>query len=266
LSDNASRLVVLHGLVALSAMALSACTTVGSHTKEHATVDFGPAATLRVCLLKNESVPAERADELIAAVNKEFEPYAIEVVVPWVRPWTRPGFEYEAITDEIDSHLLEAPCDRLVGLVDRNAGDFLWGLLMPEVLGAVEPATHTHGFVVAGYGSPNQIFLPPTQVAVHEFYHLLGCPHGLTLTKCYHVIAEIKAKSVPDADFFPGVTAKGEYLTTRESVNAVLQTGIARKRNAKGEGGGEGTPKTGDAPSASGSPDPVSEASRQAAP
>jgi hypothetical protein len=266
LNDNASRRVVLRGVGILCAVTLSACTTVGSHTKEHATVDYGPTATLRVCLLKNESVAAERADELIAAVNKEFEPYAIKVVVPWVRPWTRPGFEYEAITDEIDTHLLEAPCDRLLGLVDRNVGDFLWGLVMPEVLGAVEPATHTHGFVVATYGSPNQIFLPPAQVAVHEFYHLLGCPHGLTLAKCYQLIAEIKTRVVPDADFFPGVTEKGEYLTTREDVNAVLTAGIARKRNGKGGGEGAGTSKAGDAQSNSSSPGPVSEASRQAQP
>jgi hypothetical protein len=58
------------------------------------------------------------------------------------------------------------PCDRLVALVDRNAGDFLWGLVMPEILGEVDNATHTRGYIVATTGSVNQMIEPPSKAAV----------------------------------------------------------------------------------------------------
>ena len=202
---------------------LAACTTVGVHTSERTRVDYGPPATLKVCLLVNDGVSPQRANELIAAVNKEFEPYGINVVVPWTRPWSRPGFQVHSIMEELTTHPLESPCDRLVGLVNRNAGDFLWGLALPEVLGAVDENTHTHGYVVANYGSVNQIFAQPDEGAVHEFYHLLGCGHELALTHCYHEIAAMKAHIARSADLFPGREARGDYLLTRKAVNDVLQ-------------------------------------------
>jgi hypothetical protein len=198
------------------------CTTVGVHTKERTRVDYGPPATLRVCLLVNEGVAPQRATELIAAVNKEFEPYGINVVVPWTRPWSRPGFEVSSIMQELTTHPLEPPCDRLVGLVSRNAGDFLWGLVLPEVLGAVDENTHTHGYIVANYGSVNQIFAQPDEGAVHEFYHLLGCEHDLAMTRCYHEIAAMKAQIAHSVELFPGRDGHGNFLLTRTAVNDML--------------------------------------------
>ena len=218
--------------------ALSACTTVGVHTKERTSVDYGPARQLRVCVLAAPKVSPERVDGLMLAVNREFEPYAITVTVPWVRPWARPGFTEKSIIDDVIRHDLEAPCDRLVALVDRNAGDFLWGLVMPEILGAVEENTHTHGYIVATTGSLNQVFMDPGAGTVHEFYHLLGCPHSLSMTRCYGIIAALKHQADPDADFFPGITSGGSYLKTRDAVNerlhaAIAETDAARRRPAR---------------------------------
>lgn len=209
------------------------CTTIGSHTGERLKVDYGPAQSLEICLLRSPGVTEKRVDELIAAVNEEFRPYGITVQVPWIRDWNRPGFTASTIMDDLLQRDLETPCDRLVGLVDRNAGDFLWGLLLPEVLGAVEDVTRTHGYVVATFGSLNQAFMDPRSATVHEFYHLVGCPHGLTMSKCYRDIAAMKASTPAGSDFFPGLSKDGRYLLTRDEVNAAMEQFLAEAAAAK---------------------------------
>jgi hypothetical protein len=224
--SRTSRLLRGASTIAAS-IALCACTTVGTHTHERFAIDYGPPVQMRVCVLRTADVSEDRVEKLIAAVNTEFEPYGIEVVVPWVRPWTRSGFAHRSLFDDVIAHELEAPCDRLVAFVDRNAGDFLWGLLMPEVLGSVDDPTHTRGFVVATQVSLNQVFTPPDKATVHEFYHLLGCPHSGALTDCYTQIAALKRGIDPAADFLPGVDEYGQLLKTRDAANHTLRQAIA---------------------------------------
>jgi hypothetical protein len=217
-------------------LALTGCTTVGMHTQARKKVDFGPPATVRVCLLKTSDISERRAETLQGVVQREFAQYGLHIEVPWVREWQRPGFEVGSILNDLLQRPLEPPCDRLFGLVDRHLGDFAWGLVMPEVLGAVDGPSATRGYVVATFGSVNQLFMFPEQAIVHEFYHLFGCPHGFTLSKCYQSIAAVKAAVQPDADFFPGVRlwrpdeeegAKAEddqdvILRTRAEVDAAI--------------------------------------------
>jgi hypothetical protein len=59
------------------------------------------------------------------------------------------------------------PSYRLLALVGRNVGDFLWAFVAPEVLGAVNDESLTHGYVVARWGSVNQFFMPPEDVMRH---------------------------------------------------------------------------------------------------
>lgn len=216
---------MLRVLLVSATLALGACTTVGVHTSAQESVDFGPPATLRVCILRDVDVTPERVDELIASVNQEFAPYGITVVVPWMRDWSRPGFSADVIFQEIVTHPLEPPCDRIVGMVSRDARDFVASIFTNEILGQVDLATHTHGWVSATYASLNQLVLTPSSVVEHEFYHLLGCPHDWTLTKCYPRIADIKREARQTDDFFPGVTLSGEYLTTRAAVNDAFRDG-----------------------------------------
>ncbi|GAB3347857.1 hypothetical protein [Lysobacter tyrosinilyticus] len=217
-------------LVVLLLLGQCACTSVGVHTRSQSARDYGPPAQLRVCLLRAEGVSQQRADDLIAAVNDEFKTYGIEVVVPWVRSWERPGFGHRTLIDDVVARELEPPCDRLVALVDRNAGDALWGMLMPEVLGAVDDATHTRGFVVANAASLNQLFMPPSKVAVHEFYHLLGCPHAASLTRCYGQIERLKRQiATRQPEFFPAMDAYGTLLVTRDEANSELRRALAVK-------------------------------------
>ena len=208
-------------------VALAACTSVGTHTRERLALDYGPPMQLRVCVLHTPDVAPRRIDALVAAVNEEFQAYGITVVVPWVRPWQRAGFTHERLFEDVAQRRLEAPCDRLVAFVDRNAGDALWGLLMPEVLGMVDEATHTRGYVVATRASLNQLFVPPSKATVHEFYHLLGCPHAGSMDGCYRAIAALKRAHDASADFVPGIDPAGGFVTTREDANQTLRDALA---------------------------------------
>jgi hypothetical protein len=115
---------VLTFLLATVVLGISGCTTVGVNTRERATIDYGPPVTLSVCVLRSPGVTPQRVDELVAAVNTEFAPYGIQIIVPWQHDWTRAGFTHTSLFDDVARRDLEPPCDRLVALVDRNAGDF----------------------------------------------------------------------------------------------------------------------------------------------
>lgn len=213
---------LLRIVVVAACLALGACTTMGVHTKQRVAMEYGPPVPMRVCVLKAPGVTTQRVNELVAAVNTEFAAYGIEVVVPWMRPWERSGFTFQRLFDDVTSRPLEPPCDRLMAFVDRNVGDFLWGLAMPEVLGAVDDNTHTHGFVIATRVSLNQLFSSPTAITVHEFYHFLGCPHAGSLSDCYGRIAALKRSFDPRTDFFPGIGRDGRFLLTRNAVHYAM--------------------------------------------
>jgi hypothetical protein len=179
---------------------------------------------LRVCVLRDESLPPERAENVMAAVSQALAPHGVALTVPWYRPWPRAAFAQEGLTRDVALRPLEPPCDRLLALVGRDARDFLWGLLLPEVLGAVERRTHTKGYAVARMGSLNQVlsFNRPETTAFHEVLHMLGCAHGDAGADCARRIqalaAEARANRAAGREFFPAVTAGGRILATREEV------------------------------------------------
>jgi hypothetical protein len=89
--------------------------------------------------------------------------------------------------------------------VNRNFGDAVYGLLsiaagMPEVLGEVDDATLTHGFVVARVASINQTFMSPRSVTEHELFHLLGCAKHFDMPECYRRIQSLKREEIKLAD------------------------------------------------------------------
>jgi len=85
-----------------------------------------------------------------------------------------------------------------MAFLGRHPGDVLWGLFLPQVLGAT---ALTHGYVVARAASLDQLVAPPARVLQHELYHLLGCEHGLTMSHCYRRIAELV--DARHGEFFP---------------------------------------------------------------
>jgi hypothetical protein len=58
---------------------------------------------------------------------------------------------------------------------------------------------------------------------VHEFYHLFGCRHALTLTACYHKIVELKKHTDAAKGFVPGIDPNGQFLLTRAAVNSRMR-------------------------------------------
>jgi len=209
---------------------LYGCTTVGVANKEALkNIDFGPPEKLRLCIYKDASISDKQAGEIIAALQKEFSQFGLEIEVPWIRAWKRPGFTGDEILNNFASCPLESPCDRLLALVGRSIGDFLWGIIMPEVHGAVEDVSMTKGFAVAEIGSFNQLLSMSSaaRLAIHETYHLLGCDHDIDAKPCYEKIARIKkiaGKSrLAGRDFFPSVGLDQRVLMSRLEVEKKLE-------------------------------------------
>ena len=139
---------------------------------------------------------------------------------------------------------LEAPCDRLLALVGRDVRDFMWGLLLPEVLGAVETRTASKGYVVAEAGSFNQLLTltTPGEAAAHEMYHLLGVPHRDDGASARRRIAHIKQLATDNRnagrDFFPAATFRGKVYLTRRDVDRRFNIPPSETCLASSGGGG----------------------------
>ena len=223
-------------LLTLSLNLSVACTTIGIGTHADRSVGYsGATESLRLCIYKDSSVSDASVDEIIGAVREEFSSFGLRVEVPWIRKWDRPAFEMQGILGDIAAKPLECPCDRLFAIVGRDGRDFVWGLMLPEVLGAVEDTTLTKGYAVGSVGSLNQVisFQSPADIAVHGAYHLLGCKHGLFADSCYHQVASIRKVAHYNRergqDFFPAMSLSGRTFWTRDEVDKSL--GISGTRS-----------------------------------
>jgi hypothetical protein len=214
--------------VGLIGIALSACTGMGLHSApSRAGRDFGPPTTLALCLLVDEGISEAAARAMIdEAWGEEGRLYGLTIEVVSVSRWRRAGFTMDGIMNALLREPLGPRCDRLFALIGRHAGDVVWGLLgLPEVLGAVDDNTLTHGYAVVSRASLNQVFMSPTSVVRHELYHLLGCDEHFDMVSCYDRIAALKRrKQEAGTDFFPAWDAvNGRVLSSREAVNATLR-------------------------------------------
>ena len=229
----------------LSIGLLEGCTTigVGSHA-ERGAGHSGEPQTLRLCVYQDSNVSDSSVNEIIGAVREELSPFGLRVEIPWIRKWERPAFEMEGILADIEARPLECPCDRLFAVVGRDSRDFVWGLIMPEVLGAVEDRTLTKGYAVGSVGSLNQMlsFQTPEDIAVHEAYHLLGCKHGLFADSCYQQVASIRRMAQENRqqghDFFPAISLSGRIFWTRAEVDQAL--GLSGTSNTQDSLRGQG--------------------------
>jgi hypothetical protein len=214
--------------VGLLVVVLSGCTAVGFHSATaRAQHDFGVPDTVRLCLYLDEGISEDRARELIdAAWREEGRLYGLEVGVASVTRWPRPAFTVDGILAALQREPLGAACDRVFALIGRHAGDALWGLLFPEVLGAVNDETLTHGYAVVQRATVNQLLSAPEDVIRHELYHLLGCDAHFRMGRCYEQIARLKRwKEQGRSDFFPAWDLEGqELLVSREAVNDRLKS------------------------------------------
>lgn len=223
-------------LIALT-LAGFACTTVGQHDRNVLeAIDFGPREELRICILADRGVAENTVKLLAGHIQEELSMFGLDVSIPWIKKWERASFYREGIVRDVAIIPLEPPCDRLLALVGRNTGDFLFGLIGIETLGAVETVSHTKGFVVANRASINQLFLSPKDVAIHESYHLIGCPHAARLADCYQHIRELKriarANRSQGNDFFPGVSWDNKPILTRHETDALVHAAFMGMKSA----------------------------------
>ena len=207
------------------------CTMIGVHDMESVqNSDFGPREELRVCIYKDVNISEEQAQEIIAEMKDEFAQFNIDIQVPWMTDWERPGFTWDEILTDVASRPLEAPCDRQFAMVGRDFKDFIWGVIMPEWHGAVETHTMTKGFAVAELGSLNQLatLKSPKAIATHEIYHFLGCGHDLHADACYAQISRIKGAARKNRamgrDFFPSMNFDGKTFWNRKEINRQFET------------------------------------------
>lgn len=228
----------LSGLMLLILL-IGGCTTIG--ITDQAAVNrgyFGEPEIFRVCIYRDVSVPEQRVEEIIGAINGELALHGLKVEVPWIRDWERPAFQMEGILKDIAARPLDPPCDRLFAIVGRDIRDFVWGMILPEVMGAVEDATLTKGYAVGEWGSLNQVLSlkSPEDTAVHEAYHLLGCGHGLFADDCYKQVAGIRRlaqqKRREGQDFFPAMNLTGRIFWTRAEVDNVLRAALERDKDS----------------------------------
>jgi hypothetical protein len=207
-------------------------------------IDFGPPETVRLCVFLDDGISQSRARELLAAWDSEAPKYGLEVRAVSFRPMARNGFFHGSIVSQVQARKLSPDCDRNLYFVGRNAGDFLWGdlaalaLPLPEILGEVDDATLTSGFVVASAISFNQLLLSPYAVTRHELYHLMGCKQHFDMPACYQQIAALKHQErelVADgffrrngeAPFYPTWdNLSDEMLVSRAAVNQVLSAAV----------------------------------------
>ncbi|MGD9275919.1 MAG: hypothetical protein PVJ67_01990 [Candidatus Pacearchaeota archaeon] len=194
-------------------------------------IDFGPEMHLRFGVYKTKGVSDKKVEKIFNGMKEELEAYAIKPEVAWIRDFKRGGFFFKSIFDSIimGGAKIEKPCDRNLYLVEKNLGDYLWGLsLLPEISGAVDTMTHSLMYLSADQGFSRG----PVGVAKHEVLHACGCEQGLAMNGSYEIIKKLKnAKSEcdeinPFEDFFPGYYAgnpkkgiKPRIYFTRESVN-----------------------------------------------
>jgi predicted small lipoprotein YifL len=214
-------------LVFLVLASLMGCTSIGPTglPPEASDIDLGPDVELRLCVYQDKDVSDKRAAAIIAAVQNEFAQYGLVIKVAAIKTWQRPGFMHRDILRDIAKRSLEPPFDRILALVGRDLRDFAWGILLPEVYGAVETWTHTKGYVVAEVGSLNQLltFQSPHQAAVHEFYHMLGVEHMDGKRIICEKIARLKRLAIENRqsgqNFFPGISSTGKLYLSREAVD-----------------------------------------------
>jgi hypothetical protein len=225
--------------VGLVLLLLSGCTSIGLHSvdarRQH---DFGIPDTVRLCLYLDDGISEMSARALIEDAWREEAPlYGLRIAVTEVTRWPRPAFTMSGIIEALTREPLQPGCDRVFALIGRHVGDVLWGLLLlPEILGAVNDETLTHGYAIVHWATLNQLVSSPRHVVRHELYHLLGCDEHFRMARCYQQIARLKrSKHLQQNDFFPAWDLVNQrILASRDAVNEVLgasgASGVATSR------------------------------------
>jgi hypothetical protein len=168
------------GALLLIATVLPGCTTMGfDHPALRESIDYGPPQVVSLCVYLDDGITQQDAQGLLDSWNDEAPLYELYVRPVSFTRMPRDGFFHTAILEQVNQIPLGPSCDRILYFVNRNAGDYAFGLVaaamgVPEILGEVDDPTLTHGYVVARRASVNQMIMTPYDVTRHELFHLMG--------------------------------------------------------------------------------------------
>jgi hypothetical protein len=182
----------------LIAMVLPGCTSMGfDHPALRDRINYGPPQEIRLCVYLDDGITPREAQALLESWNEQARIYGLYVRPVSFAPLIREGFFHSSILEQVDQIPLGPSCDRVLYFVNRNAGDYAFGVVaatmgIPEILGEVDDPTLTHGYVVARRATINQIVMTPYGVTRHELFHLLGCPVHFDMPDCYRRIHDLK--------------------------------------------------------------------------
>jgi hypothetical protein len=182
----------------LIAMVLPGCTSMGfDHPALRDSINYGPPQQVRLCVYLDDGITPQDAQSLLDSWNEEAQIYGLYVRAVSYHHMAREGFFHSSILEQVDQVPLGPSCDRVLYFVNRDAGDYAFGLVaatmgIPEILGEVDDPTLTHGYVVARRATINQIVMTPYGVTRHELFHLLGCPEHFDMPDCYRRIHDLK--------------------------------------------------------------------------
>jgi len=160
-------------------------------------IDYGPPENVRLCVLLDSGITRNDADALLQNWNSQANIYNLYLEPVSYQNFPREGFFHTEILEQVSQVPLGKSCDRMLYFVNRNIGDVAFGLIstsvgVPEILGEVDDATLTHGYVVARRATLNQLIMSPSGVTQHELFHLLGCPEHFDMPDCYSRIHNLK--------------------------------------------------------------------------
>jgi len=223
-------------IIALTIIAFTGCTSVGIHsTAARQRLDFGANDSVALCLYLDAGISEEQGRTLVQEAWQDDGPlYGLHINVVSVTAWPRPAFMMDGIIDALRREPLKPGCDRILALINRHVGDFVWGVLqLPEYLGAVDDETLTRGYAIARRITLNQMFESPRSVVRHEIYHLLGCDEHFRMARCYEQIARLKRwKREHATDFLPGWDlVNRRMIVSREAVNERLRAALNAEMN-----------------------------------
>ena len=188
------------GALAILALATAgvSCTSMGfDHPALRDSIDYGPPENVRLCVLLDSGITRNDADALLQNWNSQANIYNLYLEPVSYQYFPRQGFFHTEILEQVSQVPLGKSCDRMLYFVNRNIGDVAFGLIstsvgVPEILGEVDDATLTHGYVVARRATLNQLIMSPSGVTQHELFHLLGCPEHFDMPDCYSRIHNLK--------------------------------------------------------------------------
>ena len=165
---------------------LTGCTTIGFDTKVRESYSWEPQTNMTICVLVGPNV--DNAEKMSAHSQKEFSQYNINLDFEY-QDWTPPRRQILKAVMQVP---LKAPCDRLFAYLHRPIWQSLISLVA-SIEGEVDNASGSRGYAyVSGLSASGLVAGPSKYIVAHEFYHLVGCGHGMSKNNCYAKIKEMK--------------------------------------------------------------------------